>query len=51
LGLETLKYMSASCIDLETLRVCLAGLPDDFLEGMGVEPREVEALRETAPVA
>jgi uncharacterized protein YjbI with pentapeptide repeats len=46
IGLETLQYMSHSSIDLETLRICLAGLSDDFLEGVGVEPREIEVLRE-----
>ena len=44
-GLESLEYLSPSCIDLETLRECLGGLPDEFLEGMGVEARELEALR------
>jgi uncharacterized protein YjbI with pentapeptide repeats len=44
-GLDALEYLSPSCIDLETLRECLAELPDEFLEGMGVEARELEALR------
>ena len=49
-GLSSLAYLSPSCIDLETLRECLAGLPDEFLEGMGVAARELEALRGmTAP--
>jgi uncharacterized protein YjbI with pentapeptide repeats len=44
-GLESLEYLSPSCIDLETLRECLAGLPDEFLQGVGLEGRELEALR------
>jgi hypothetical protein len=44
-GLDALEYLSPSCIDLETIRECLAGLPDEFLFGMGVEERELEALR------
>jgi uncharacterized protein YjbI with pentapeptide repeats len=31
LGLDSVTYLSPSSIDLETLRVCLAGLSDDFL--------------------
>ena len=50
-GLDSLEYFTASCIDLETLRECLAGLPDEFLEGMGLETRELEALRGTAAPA
>jgi hypothetical protein len=45
LGLDTLDYLSPSCIDLETLRSCLGNVPEEFLEGMGVEAREAEALR------
>jgi uncharacterized protein YjbI with pentapeptide repeats len=48
LGLDSLAYMSPSSIDLETLRSGLADFPDDFLEGVGVEPREVQALRRVA---
>jgi uncharacterized protein YjbI with pentapeptide repeats len=49
-GLDTLEYLSPACIDLETLRECLGGLPDEFLESVGLEPREAEALRGmTAP--
>jgi hypothetical protein len=52
LGLDSLSYLSPSSIDLETLRVCLAGLSDDFLDGVGVEAREIESLRGVAaPVA
>jgi uncharacterized protein YjbI with pentapeptide repeats len=52
LGLDSLEYMSPSSIDLETLRSSLAALPDDFLEGVGMQPREIEALRGmAAPVA
>jgi uncharacterized protein YjbI with pentapeptide repeats len=50
-GLASLEYLSPSCIDLETLRQCLAGLPEDFLEGVGVEARELEALRGMAASA
>ena len=45
LGLDSLSCSSPSSIDLETLRVCLVGLPDQFLEEVGVEPRDYEALR------
>jgi uncharacterized protein YjbI with pentapeptide repeats len=50
-GLDSLAYFSPSCIDMETLRECLAGLPDEFLEGMGLEIRELEALRGTVAPA
>ena len=50
-GLDALVYLSPSCIDMETLRECLAGLPDGFLEGMGLEQRELEALRGMAAAA
>jgi uncharacterized protein YjbI with pentapeptide repeats len=50
-GLEALEYFSPSCIDMETLRECLAGLPDAFLEGVGLETRELEALRGTTAPA
>jgi len=46
-GLASLEYLSPSCLDLETLRECLAELPAEFLEGMGLDPRELEALRGT----
>jgi hypothetical protein len=46
-GLDSLEYLSPSCIDLETLRECLAGLPEEFLEGVGLDGRELEALRGT----
>jgi uncharacterized protein YjbI with pentapeptide repeats len=45
LGLDSLDYLNPSSIDLETLRGSLAGLQDDFLEGLGLEPEEIEALR------
>jgi uncharacterized protein YjbI with pentapeptide repeats len=48
-GLDALEYMSPSCVDLETLRECLAGLPDEFLVGMGVERRSVAGLAGLAP--
>ena len=51
IGGRALEYFSPSCIDLETLRECLAGLPDEFLEGMGLETRELEALRGAAAPA
>jgi uncharacterized protein YjbI with pentapeptide repeats len=52
LGLDALEYLSPSSIDMESLRACLAGLTDDFLAGVGVEPREIEVLRRVAvPVA
>jgi uncharacterized protein YjbI with pentapeptide repeats len=51
LGLESLRYVDFSCIDLGTLRACLTGLPEDFLAGVGVTPGEIEALRGMAPVA
>jgi uncharacterized protein YjbI with pentapeptide repeats len=44
-GLDSVGYLSPSCIDLETLRHCLPGLPEDFLQGVGVEAAELEALR------
>jgi uncharacterized protein YjbI with pentapeptide repeats len=50
LGLDSLSCLTTSSIDLETLRVCLVGLPDQFLEAVGVEPREYEALRGAAGV-
>jgi uncharacterized protein YjbI with pentapeptide repeats len=50
IGLDALDYLSPSCIDLETLRECLAGLPDEFLDSMGLEARQLESLRGmTAP--
>jgi hypothetical protein len=49
LGLDSLEYLSPSSIDLESLRACLVGLADEFLAGVGVEPREIEALRAMAP--
>jgi uncharacterized protein YjbI with pentapeptide repeats len=49
LGLDSLRYTSPSSIDLESLRSGLADLPNDFLEGVGIGPREIEALREMAP--
>jgi uncharacterized protein YjbI with pentapeptide repeats len=45
LGLDSLEHLSPSSIDMESLRACLGGLTDDFLEAVGVEPREIEALR------
>jgi hypothetical protein len=48
LGLDSLTYTSPSSIDLESLRRSLADLPDEFLAGVGVEPREIEALRAVA---
>jgi hypothetical protein len=45
LGLDTLRYTNRSSIDLESLRAGLGDFPDDFLEGVGVALREVEALR------
>jgi hypothetical protein len=40
-----LDYLNPSSIDMQTLRNCLAGFGDDFLEGVGLEPLEVETLR------
>jgi len=51
LGLDALAYLSPSSIDLETLRVSVAGLPDEFLEGLGVEPRDLEVFRGMAAPA
>jgi uncharacterized protein YjbI with pentapeptide repeats len=47
-GLDALRYSSPSSIDLESLRGRLADLPEDFLEGVGLEPREIAALRAVA---
>jgi uncharacterized protein YjbI with pentapeptide repeats len=47
-GLDSLRYTSPSSIDLESLRGSLADLPEEFLEGVGVGPRELEALRALA---
>jgi len=44
-GLDALDYLSPCSIDLETLRHCLEGLDDPFLEGCGVEPQEIGMLR------
>jgi hypothetical protein len=43
-GLDRLEYLSPSCADVETLRACLAGLPDEFLVGIGVERPELAGL-------
>jgi uncharacterized protein YjbI with pentapeptide repeats len=51
LGLDSLRYTSPSSIDLESLKHGLSDLPDDFLEGVGVAPREIEALRRMAGAA
>ena len=52
LGLDSMEHLSPSSIDMESLRACLVGLTDDFLEAVGLEPREIEALRGmAAPVA
>jgi hypothetical protein len=45
LGLDLLDYLNPSSIDLETLRHGLPGLEDDFLEGLGLNSAEIEALR------
>jgi hypothetical protein len=34
-----------SCVDLMTLRAGLDTLPEGFLQGVGVEPEELGALR------
>jgi uncharacterized protein YjbI with pentapeptide repeats len=44
-GLDTLDYLNSTCIDLITLRHCLAGLPDGFLGGAGLPPPAIDALR------
>ena len=51
LGLDSLRYLSPSCIDLETLRECLGGLPEEFLAGVGVEGREAQSLANGARAA
>jgi uncharacterized protein YjbI with pentapeptide repeats len=47
-GLDSLEYVNGVCVDVETLRFCLAGLPDDFLGNAGLEPHEIDALRGAA---
>ena len=43
-GLDTLTYLNPSCLDVATLRRCLPGLSAEFLEGGGLERREIEAF-------
>jgi uncharacterized protein YjbI with pentapeptide repeats len=43
-GLDTLTYLNPSCLDMATLRRCLPGLTAEFLDGGGLERREIEAL-------
>jgi uncharacterized protein YjbI with pentapeptide repeats len=45
-GLEELRHLHPSSIDLETLRHCLPGLSNAFLEAFGAEPSEIDALRD-----
>jgi uncharacterized protein YjbI with pentapeptide repeats len=45
LGLDSLRYTSPSSIDLESLMLGMEDLPQDFLEGLGVGRREMDALR------
>jgi hypothetical protein len=40
-----LDYLNHSSIDMDTLRTSLFGLPDEFLEGFGMELGEIELLR------
>jgi uncharacterized protein YjbI with pentapeptide repeats len=44
-GLDTLELLNPCSIDLATLRPGLDSLPDELLEGMGLEPGEIAALR------
>jgi hypothetical protein len=44
-GLEAVVHRGPSCLDLITLRAGLETLPPAFLQGAGVEPEELEALR------
>jgi uncharacterized protein YjbI with pentapeptide repeats len=44
-GLETCVHSRISSLDWATMREAIEKLPNDFLEGMGVAPREIESLR------
>jgi uncharacterized protein YjbI with pentapeptide repeats len=44
-GLASIEHASLSAVDIDTLRHCGAWLPDEFLQGVGVEREEVERLR------
>jgi hypothetical protein len=44
-GLDALAYLNASSIDVQTLHRCGKELPPEFLEGVGVKPAELDALR------
>jgi uncharacterized protein YjbI with pentapeptide repeats len=46
LGLDRLDYLSPSSVDLETLRHCMPGLEDELLQGLGLEPPEIDELRD-----
>jgi hypothetical protein len=44
-GLDAVVHHGHSCLDLATLRAGLDTLPVGFLQGVGVEREELEALR------
>jgi hypothetical protein len=44
-GLDTLELLTASSIDLDTLRHALDHLPDELLARMGVDGEQLAALR------
>jgi hypothetical protein len=43
-GLGSIDHASPSALDIDTLRHCGAWLPDEFLQGLGVDREEVERL-------
>jgi hypothetical protein len=44
IGLDALAYLNASSVDLQTLHRCGRRLPAEFLDGVGVNRAELEAL-------
>jgi uncharacterized protein YjbI with pentapeptide repeats len=44
-GLDLLDYLNPSSIDMPSLRHSLNELSDELLEGLGLEPGEINALR------
>jgi hypothetical protein len=44
-GLDAVRHLGASGLDLRTLRSAIVALSDDFLTGAGLTAAEIEALR------